>query len=59
MKQNIVKKNVLQLDLDLNILNMFNGISEAANFVKTTKNNISMACCGKRKTAKGFIWKYE
>jgi group I intron endonuclease len=59
MKKNIIKRNVLQLDLNLNIINIFCGISEAANFVETTKNNISMACCGKRKTAKGFIWKYE
>lgn len=59
IKKNIVKHNVLQLDLNLNIINIFCGISEAANFIKTTKNNISMVCCGKRKTAKGFIWKYE
>ena len=65
MEQNKTNENsntkytVLQLDVDGNIINKFFGCTEAGKYIGTTKENINMCCNGKRKTAKGYIWKYE
>lgn len=42
-----------------NIVNIFLNTVDAAKALNTTKNNICMACNGKRKSAKGFIFRYE
>ena len=53
------KYKVIQLDIHENIINVFLNTVEAAKAMGTTKNNICMACNGKRKSSKGFIFRYE
>jgi len=53
------KHKVIQLDIFGNIVNIFLNTVDAAKALNTTKNNICMACNGKRKSAKGFIFRYE
>jgi hypothetical protein len=42
-----------------NIINVFFNTVEAAKALGTTKNNICMVCNGKRKSAKGFLFRYK
>lgn len=51
-------KSVVQYDLNMNIIKMWDCISCASNELNITQSNISMCCTGKRKTAGGFIWRY-
>lgn len=51
------KEIVLQYSLDGKHLNTFNSMKDAAEFVGCNSSAISMACCGLRKTIKGYIWK--
>ena len=53
------KHKVIQLDIFENIVNIFLNTVDAAKALNTTKNNICMVCNGKRKSAKGFIFRYE
>jgi len=61
--KNILKANpekeVLQYDLNMNLLNEFKSLAEAARSINGSHGNISMCCQGKRKTAYKFIWKYK
>lgn len=61
--QNILKANpekkVLQYDLNMNLLDEFKSLAEAARSVNGNHGNISMCCQNKRKTAYKFIWKYK
>lgn len=61
--KNILKANpekiVLQYDLDMNLLNEFKSLAEAARSLDGNHGNISMCCQSKRKTAYKFIWKYK
>ena len=53
------EKSVLQYDLNMNLLNEFKSLAEAARSINGNHGNISMCCQGKRKTAYKFIWKYK
>jgi group I intron endonuclease len=53
------KYKVLQFSTDGNLLNTFNGCSEAAKSVNCSKSIISLCCNGKINSVKNFIWKYE
>jgi len=53
------KNKIIQFDILGNRLNSFDSCKEAGEYIGTTKANINLACNGKRKTAKGFVWKYE
>lgn len=50
---------VLQYDLNNNLLNRFNSITDAAKNIDKDTSHIVSCCKGRRKTAYGFIWKYE
>lgn len=50
---------VLQYDLDNSLLNRFNSITEAAKSINKDTSHIVSCCKGRRKTAYGFVWKYE
>lgn len=50
---------VLQYDLDNNLLNRFNSITDAAKSINKDTSHIVSCCKGRRKTAYGFIWEYE
>lgn len=52
-------KSVLQLDKQFNLINKFSSISEAERQTKIPNANIVKCCKNMRKTAGGFIWKYE
>lgn len=50
---------VLQYDLNNNLLNRFDSITEAAKSINKDTSHIVSCCKGRRKTAYGFVWKYE
>lgn len=37
----------------------FNSLTEAADFLMKTPGHISKCCKGERKSAYGYVWKYE
>lgn len=51
-------KKVSKYDLDGKFIKIFNSVKEAAMDVHTSKAGISQVCNGKRKTHKGFVWKF-
>jgi group I intron endonuclease len=53
------KNKTIQFDIDGNRLNSFDSCKAAGEYIGTTTANICMCCNGKRKTAMGFVWKYE
>jgi len=54
------KKSVYQYDLKTGLkMTKFECLEDAAHAVSSTKSNISSACLGTSKTAKGFYWSYE
>lgn len=52
-------KSVCQLDLDGNVINIFDSIREAESITGVGHSNISSVCLGRKITAGGFRWKYE
>lgn len=50
-------KSILQFDLNENFIKEFSSVKEASK--QTLSTNISAVLKGKRKTAKGFIWRYK
>ena len=52
-------KAVVQYDLDGNEIARFRGQNEAGRLTGISGANISQVCNNKRKTAGGFIWRYE
>lgn len=51
-------KKVKQFTLEGSFLKEFKSVKEAASFVKCSSSLITLACKGKLKHGKGFIWKY-
>lgn len=51
------KKEVIQMDLNNNIIKIWNSIADAKKAIKN--NHISECCLGKIKTAGGYKWKYK
>lgn len=64
-KENAIKNgklasvSVIQIDLSGNILNKFDSIRDAEKYLGVKKSHICHCCKGHRKTANGFIWRYE
>ena len=52
-------KPVIQYDLDGNEIARFRGQNEAGRITGVSGANISQVCRNLRKTAGGFIWRYE
>lgn len=52
-------KPVLQFDLNGNFIQEYDTITIASEKTKVYAQNISYACNGKYKQAKGYIWKYK
>lgn len=52
-------KPIIQYDLDGNEIMRFRGQNEAGRLTGISGANISQVCNNKRKTAGGFIWRYE
>ena len=55
---NHFKVKVIQYDKNMNVIKIWNSITEASMNVNTSKMNIIKCCKGINKTAKGYIWKY-
>jgi plasmid maintenance system antidote protein VapI len=51
-------KKIAQFDQEMNKLNVFSSISEAAKQLNINDSNISSCCKGKRKTTGGYIFSY-
>ena len=52
-------KHVFQYDLDNNLINVFPSGKEAQRQLGFDQSTISACCLGKRKSYKGFIWRYK
>lgn len=52
------RKKVVQMDLDDNIINIWDFIHEAANETNSCASKIVAVCKGKRKTHNKYKWKY-
>lgn len=59
-KESQIRKIIKQIDANTNeVLNIFYGACEAERQTNICCQNIRACCRGKRKTAGGFMWKYE
>jgi hypothetical protein len=52
-------KRVSQYDIDGNFIREFKSLTEAANHVGAYKGNLSNVCLGRKKSIKGFIWRFS
>lgn len=52
-------KPIIQLDINDIIIKEWESITEAANFLKLHRANITLVCNGKRNLCGGFKWKYK
>lgn len=52
------QRAVLQYDLDNNLIARHSSITDAVKAVGGKRQSISAVCCQKRKTHRGFTWKY-
>ncbi len=52
-----LSKKVVQLDLNDNVLNIFESMTQAEQETGTSAGNISRCCNGKLKSAGGFKWR--
>ena len=53
------KKAVIQLDIENNILNVFNSLAQAALTTGVFKSSIAKVCRQERNIAGGYKWKYK
>jgi group I intron endonuclease len=50
---------IAQYDLNNNLIKIYTNRTEAANAIGGKPQGIGDACCGSKKTYKGYIWKYS
>lgn len=53
------RMEVCQIDLDGNLIKIWDFAGEAESILKIPKGKISTVCLGQRKTTGGFKWKYK
>ena len=53
------KRRVYQYDLDGNLINTYESLTESVRQTGCNLGNISSCCLGKRKTCGGFRWSYQ
>ena len=53
-----VKKKIIQLNCDFEIIKVWDSVSEASNYYKVTVSNITQCLRRRNKTACGYIWRY-
>ena len=58
-KNNPNSKKVFQYDLEMNLVKEWDSVGIVCKILNLSVGNISSCCLGKRKTAYGFIWKYN
>lgn len=52
------KRQVYQYDLENNLIETYNSLTDVSKKYKVSKAAISIVCNGKSKTCKGFIWSF-
>ena len=57
-KNNPNSKKVGQYDMDWNLIKVWDYVKQAADELSINKTCISSCCCGRQKSAGGFIWRY-
>lgn len=57
-KDSKLRKSVIQIDKNNNILNVFESMIEAAKSTGVNNSHISRCCLGKLKSAGGFVWRF-
>ena len=58
-KTGTLGKMVCQLDLDGNMIRVWDSVKEASDSVGISASNISNVCAGRNETAAGYKWKYK
>ena len=58
-KQHLSKVKIKQYTKDGTFIKEYNGIAETAKLLNLTKNSLKNCLVGRRKTYKGFVWKYS
>jgi group I intron endonuclease len=58
-KNNPRARKVLQYDLDMKLVKIWDYLKLAANTLNITEKDIRNCCNGNRESYKGYIWKYE
>lgn len=58
-KQKNRQRSVLQYDKNNNLIKTWNNMSSASNYLNCSIGDIWRCCNNKRKTCKGYIWKYD
>ena len=53
------KKQVLQYDLEMNLINEYESIMDAGQSINVSSNGISRCCRRKQKQYKGYIWRFK
>lgn len=59
LHKNQLSKRVVQIDSQGSLVRSYESITEAAEQTGINRGNIASVCCGNRKTAGGYIWKYK
>ena len=54
-----LSKSVLQYDKQGNLINKWSSTNEVARQLGFSQGNISSCCRGERKTANGYVWRYQ
>lgn len=57
--QNGKSKSIIQYDLDGNLINEYESMTQAGLKTNSNISHISKVCNGKLKTTNGFIWKFK
>ena len=52
-------RRIIQLDLNNNLIKIWDSLMDIQNNLGYFQSNITMCCQGKRKTSKGFKWQYK
>lgn len=59
-KGNVKSSRIVeQYDLNMNFINFFPTINDAASFIGVCGSSISRCCKGQYKTVKGYIWRFK
>ncbi len=53
------KKNIIQYTKEMEEIKRYESITDASKKTKINISNISMCCLGKRKSAGGYVWKFN
>lgn len=58
ISKKVLKRPVMQMDFNGNIVREFSSVKQAANEMNAQTQNIIAVCKGKQKSCRGYIWRY-